>query len=161
MFEKNRASNTTSAAISIPSRLTLSSGGQLEGNVLTHGTGRLQEVLNSSSGFVEFQAHDGSTRFFNKSAIMSLDPVTIPAADQLARRNPNASAFDPYQVLGVGSQTPIAEIRTAYHELARTYHPDHYQTLNLPNEVMQYLQSMAQRINLAWETISRLQPVAE
>jgi hypothetical protein len=161
MFEKNRASNASSAGTAIAARLILNSGEVLDGSVISHCTGRFQEVLNSSAAFVEFQNHQGQTRYFNKSAIVSLDPVNIPATDQLARRNPNSPVFDPYQVLGVRSDMPMTDIRTAYHELARAYHPDRFLTANLPTEVMQYLESMAQRVNLAWETVSRAQVAAE
>ena len=161
MFEKNRASNSTSTAVEIPARLTLMSGQEFVGNAISHGTGRLQEILGSASGFVEFRSHDGESRNFNKAAILSLDRMAIPAADQLTRRNPNAPVFDPYQVLGVNADTTLADSRTAYHSMARRYHPDHFENAALPQEVKDYLISMAQRVNLAWETISRAKAPTE
>ncbi len=160
MFEKSRAANITGNAKTIPARLVLVSGETFDGTVLVHGVGRLQEALNSSNTFIEFLTVDGHTRHFNKAVIVSLDPLDIPQADQLTKRNPNAAAFDPYHVLSVTSEMPAEQIRSTYHELARKYHPDRFVSAGLPSEVSQYLESMAQRINLAYETISRAHPSA-
>lgn len=33
-------------------------------------------------------------------------------------------SYDPYQVLGVTSDTPMSEVKKAYRKLAKAYHPD-------------------------------------
>ncbi len=60
---------------------------------------------------------------------------------------------DPYSILGVSSSASDAEIKTAYRNLARKYHPDNYSDDNplkdLANEKMQ-------EINAAYDEIQRM-----
>ena len=157
MFEKSRASNLTSQTVQVPASITLASGDILHGAVIATGTGRLTDVLNAPSAFVEFHSHTGDVRHLNKAAIVSIDPVNVSAADQLARRNVEAAAFDPYAVLGMTANASLQELHQAYLNLARTYHPDRFVAAGLPGEVTDYISAMAKRINAAWEILSRSQ----
>ena len=59
---------------------------------------------------------------------------------------------NPYKVLGVSPNADDEEIRRAYHELARKYHPDRYTNsdlADLANEKMQ-------EVNAAYEEIQRM-----
>lgn len=155
MFEKSRSSNLTSSSTLIPATITLTSGDILVGSVVAGGSGRLQEVLNAPSAFVEFHSHAGDLRFLNKAAIASIAPLDAAAADQLARRNVEAAAFDPYAVLGLTGAASLEQLHAAYVNLARNYHPDRYAAAGLPREVTDYIAAMAKRINAAWDIISR------
>lgn len=157
MFEKSRASNLTSQTTRIPAAITLTSGDALNGAVIAAGNGRLTEVLNAPSAFVEFHSHTGEVRHLNKAAIVSIDPLNAGAADQLTKRNVEAAVFDPYAILGMNTQASVAELHQAYLNLARTYHPDRFAAAGLPAEVTEYIGAMAKRINAAWEILSRNQ----
>ena len=157
MFEKNRASNITAATVRIAARITLNSGECVAGHLVAPGSGRLAEALNSTAPFIEFQTLSGATRHINKLAIVSLDPVEVPNSDQLARRNADAAAFDPYAVLGLASTALPEQLHEAYVSLVRTYHPDRYAAAGLPREVTDYIAAMSKRINAAWEIVSRSQ----
>jgi hypothetical protein len=112
MFEKSRASNMTAQVNMIPASLVLSTGETLSGNITSTGPGRLIDVLNAATAFIEFHTHDGEIRHINKSAVISLAQPDLPRTDQLARRNADAAAFDPYAVLGVNrdaTPTPFAK----------------------------------------------------
>ncbi len=41
------------------------------------------------------------------------------------------------------------EVRQAYLRLAKAYHPDRYASVELPEEVRDYLSAMARRVNAA------------
>lgn len=158
MFEKKSASNITAATVRIAARITLSSGDCLSGHLVAAGSGRLSEALNGPSPFIEFQSPGGEVRHFNKLAILCVDPVDVPNANQLARRNADSAAFDPYAVLGLSSAASPEQLHAAYVSLARTYHPDRYAAAGLPSEMTEYVSAMAKRINAAWEIVSHSQP---
>jgi hypothetical protein len=157
MFEKSRASNMTAQVNMIPASLVLSTGETLSGNVTSTGPGRLIDVLNAPTAFIEFHTHDGEIRHINKSAVISLAQPDLPRTDQLARRNADAAAFDPYAVLGVNRDATPDAIREAFIRLARLYHPDSHASATLPGEVSDYICAMAKRINAAWDILSRSQ----
>lgn len=58
---------------------------------------------------------------------------------------------DPYSVLGVGSNASDEEIKKAYRELARKYHPDNYQN----NPLADLAEEKMKEINEAYEEINK------
>lgn len=62
------------------------------------------------------------------------------------------SMQDPYAVLGVSPQATDAEVKAAYREMARKYHPDNY----TDNPLSDLAQKKMQEINEAYDTIVRM-----
>jgi curved DNA-binding protein CbpA len=58
---------------------------------------------------------------------------------------------DPYEVLGVSQSASDEEIKRAYRDLARKYHPDNYQD----NPLADLAQEKMKEINEAYDTITR------
>jgi DnaJ like chaperone protein len=61
---------------------------------------------------------------------------------------------DPYDVLGVTSGTPMAEIRKAWHQLVRDTHPDRMMARGVPEEAVKMAEKRMIAINRAWEDIN-------
>ena len=59
---------------------------------------------------------------------------------------------DPYSVLGVSPSASDEEIKKAYRELARKYHPDNYHD----NPLSDLAQEKMKEINEAYDTIMRM-----
>ncbi len=59
---------------------------------------------------------------------------------------------DPYQVLGVSPSASDEEIKRAYRELARKYHPDNYQN----NPLADLAEEKMKEINEAYEAVTKL-----
>ena len=58
---------------------------------------------------------------------------------------------DPYEVLGVRKDASMDEIKTAYKELVKKYHPDKYQN----NPLSDLAEEKLQEVNEAYETICK------
>ena len=59
---------------------------------------------------------------------------------------------DPYQVLGVKPDASDDEVKRAYRELARKYHPDNYQN----NPLADLAEEKMKEINEAYDAITRM-----
>lgn len=59
---------------------------------------------------------------------------------------------DPYSVLGVDSNASDEEIKRAYRELARKYHPDNYQN----NPLADLAEEKMKEINEAYDAINKM-----
>ncbi len=62
------------------------------------------------------------------------------------------SVNDPYKVLGIQPDATDDEVKAAYRELARKYHPDNYTN----NPLSELAQEKMQEINEAYDTIVRM-----
>lgn len=58
---------------------------------------------------------------------------------------------DPYQVLGISQNSTDSQVKTAYRELARKYHPDNY----VNNPLADLAQEKMKQINEAYDAIQR------
>ncbi|MGN1014201.1 MAG: DnaJ domain-containing protein [Butyricicoccus sp.] len=59
--------------------------------------------------------------------------------------------MDPYKVLGISSNATDDEVKKAYRELARKYHPDNY----IDNPLADLAQEKMQQVNDAYDTIMK------
>jgi len=59
---------------------------------------------------------------------------------------------DPYSVLGVSQSASDEEVKKAYRELARKYHPDNYQN----NPLADLAEEKMKEINEAYDTVTKL-----
>ncbi|MGI9483503.1 MAG: J domain-containing protein [Hyphomicrobiales bacterium] len=112
-------------------------------------------ILNGADMFIEIEDAQGVVRIISKDTIKSIEPVFAPRTDQLKRRLKQTGSFDPYVILGVPQGADIEAIRAAYRDLATQYHPDRFASMDLPKEMSKYVDSMARRINMAWQELSK------
>ncbi|WP_145110524.1 TerB family tellurite resistance protein [Cereibacter azotoformans] len=64
---------------------------------------------------------------------------------------------DPYDVLGVGHDAPLTEIRSAWKRAVRDCHPDRMVARGVPEEAVKLAERRLIDINRAWEEISAKQ----
>lgn len=70
-----------------------------------------------------------------------------PSADPIAP--------DPYAVLGVARDAPMAEIKTAWRRLTREHHPDTLMAKGVPAEYVAMATTKMATINAAWDSIRK------
>ncbi|WP_120500907.1 DnaJ family molecular chaperone [Roseovarius sp. EL26] len=62
---------------------------------------------------------------------------------------------DPYVVLGVSPDTPMADIRKAWRKLVRDNHPDQMIARGVPQEAIKLAEKRMVDINHAWEAVNQ------
>lgn len=155
MFERNRVDNMAQAQqAGVPAEVSLDDGTVLKGRFLVSAHRPVYEVLNDPAPFIEFQTYGGEASLIAKATIRAIKLLNAPNAHQL-RAGGRGEAFDPHQILGITTEATQDEVRRAYHELAKVYHPDRYATAVLPAEVRDYLAATVRRINLAFQALDR------
>jgi DnaJ-domain-containing protein 1 len=137
----------------------------LDGNIirgkLTAGlTSSLEAALSKETPFLEFTSADGQRKFIAKGQIAFVEPVEPLKKPQLGEPNKKVTQTA-YSILGLKEGCSYEEARAAFHNQAKLYHPDRFTTVELPPEVVSYMNEMFRQINTAFtELRSALQVAA-
>lgn len=137
----------------IPVALTITSGEIIKGYLTTSVSGKLDDTMNRAEPYIELKRVDGTVALINKTVIAQIEQINIPRTDQLSKRALTDGVMDPHAALGVSKTSSILDIQSAYHALARRYHPDHFSGREIPPEVLQYVSAMFQRITMAYNEL--------
>ncbi len=147
------ASQTQESKANIAVAMRTTSGEVLKGELITGVSGKLADTMNKPDPFIEILRANGTTVMISKAIIAQIEQINIPRADQLTKRLNTDGVLDPYAVLGVSQNASALDIQSAYHALARRYHPDHFSGREIPPEVLQYVSAMFQRITMAYNDL--------
>ena len=152
MFVRNGTASpeTTAHTVSI----TLDDGSECKGTLHIAKSSGLADHLNGPKAFLILQTLQGDRMYLAKTAIRSVRALDVPAADQLDIMQARAESFDAHRLLGVEHGADAETVRRAYVKLARAYHPDRFQGLDMPPEVTEYLTAVAQRANVAYAELT-------
>ncbi len=151
MFERNKIDNAEHAGV--PVELSTVDGVAVNGRLLIAMGRNVFDVLNGSGAFLEFEPYGGERSFVAKASISNVKLINVPRAANLNQRLHDLDGFDPHAILGVPSSASFDDVKSAWHKLAKIYHPDRYSSAELPPEVRDYLASMARRVNAAYAVL--------
>lgn len=152
MFERGRI-DTRPEPMAVPVELELMGGEVQKGKLMLLASQAPLDAINQPGGFVEFVPYAGEPRLVAKSNIASIRLVGVPRVPALRVRSGVTDDFEPYTILGLPHGSPFEDVRNAYIELSKTYHPDRYSSAALPAEVVGYLETMARRVNAAYAAL--------
>ncbi len=135
--------------------LHLGDGKKLPVSIKLGLTGKLAETLNNAEHFVDVIAGGGQQLFINKGKIERVEISDPPIAKlNQQRRAADKAVFDPHAVLGVANGASKEELRAAWVHLVKSYHPDRFANLDVPQEMKDYAAAMQSRINMAYGQLS-------
>jgi DnaJ-domain-containing protein 1 len=159
MFDRNH-SHSHQERVDLPVRLVCEDGREQLVSIIAGADRSVGAVLNGADMFIQIETPDGVSRYISKSSICSAEPVVTPRTDQLKRKLSPSGTFDPYRILGAEPGSNVEDLRAAYRKKAAEYHPDRYASMGLPKEMLNYVDSMARNINMAWQEVSQSKKVA-
>lgn len=159
MFERNRIDNALQH-MNVPAEVTLADGSVLKGKFVIMSARSIYEVLNGETKFLEFETYGGERSLIAKATITAISLVNAPSGGGLRARLRDDQDFDPHSVLGLAPGSSWEQVRAQYLKLSKTYHPDLYSSVALPDEVHDYLAAMARRINAAYRALEEPQQAA-
>lgn len=151
MFERNKIDTIEHSAV--PVEITIADGEVVKGRMFVAMGRQAFDVLNGAGGFIEFEPYGGDRTFLAKAMLLNVKLVNVPRSGNLNARLRDVDGFDPHAVLGVAGTASFDEVKSAWHRLAKTYHPDRYINADLPGEVRDYLSAMARRVNAAFAAL--------
>lgn len=151
MFERNRVDNKTSLSIAV--ELIFVDGTTLAGKAALPPTRGVHQLLDGNDPFLFIEVFGGESQFVPKAGIKGVKLIPTVRPSMLALQLPDATHFDPYQVLGLAPGASSAEIRAAYLRKAKDYHPDRFAGIDLPDEVARYLESMVRHVYSAFRAL--------
>ena len=153
MFNSQSSANNQAEKTFIPVILTLVDGETLKGAIAIHKNGRLGDLLNGSDRYVLFKTNSGEPIYLAQTTIAAVQSNEKPSARQLDMSLKNLEDINPYLILKVKPGASKADLRHAYHELIKHYHPDQFVNVKLPREVKTYLDAVIARINAAYQEL--------
>lgn len=152
MFERNKVDNAVQQ-MTVPAELTLDDGQVLKGRFVVSANRNIYDVLNGETYFLDFETYDGERALIARATIRAVRIVPVANVNHLRGRVRENEAFDSYTILGVLQGAPWDDVRAAYVNLSKVYHPDRFANVALPAEVREYLSAMARRINAAYAAL--------
>jgi DnaJ domain len=135
-------------------KITLTDGKSQIVSVKLPMSGKLTDAFNNTEAFIDIISGDGTQQVINKAIVARAEAADPPRAGlNQQRRSSDKSGFNPYAVLGIEKSASAEEMRNAYLALVKTYHPDRYASLDLPQEMKDYAAAMQARINMAYQQL--------
>lgn len=135
----------------VAAEVSLIDGSVVKGKLWAPANKSLADTLNAGSPFLEFTPYGAERpQFLSRAHVIRLTLIDIPATPPLYERRGSGDAEDPHHVLGITPGSSWHDVREAYLKLAKSYHPDRFAGVPLPEEVTQYLGNRVRTINAAY-----------
>ena len=127
--------------------LQLKDRSTLDGFVFCSQGERVSDILNDAREFLPFETHTEDIMMLRKGVITSI----------LAREEDDRKKLvtDPFEILGISPGSSRDEVKQAYHQKVRLYHPDKLTSLDLPEDMTSYASDTLARINSAYDLVMR------
>lgn len=131
----------------IPVSIRMSDGSLVQGEIAGGLTTDLGSALNKVDDFIEFISRDGQRKFLAKNQISYLEPLEPLRKPNLVPRMPGS---DPFAMLGLSQECDFETAKAKFRELAKMYHPDTVNAIDLPQDIKSYMTEMFRQINNAF-----------
>lgn len=131
-------------------KIELNNGRLLMGILEKPRSKTLTEYVNNGEAFLELTLVDGAQVQVAKSSISICEQTAVGKIDPLKSASKLVDVENPLVVLGLQTIESKEQVRQAYLGRMRIYHSDRYGGVDLPPEVVDHMELMTKRINVAY-----------
>ncbi|MEM0899109.1 MAG: DnaJ domain-containing protein [Pseudomonadota bacterium] len=118
--------------------LRMVDGQIIEGSVNGGVTADLAVILNRPGNFVEITVKGGVKKYIGAQHIVSIEK-TKSLSEINAPSVLHGSRANAYAILKLPETCTREELNRRYREMVKTYHPDKYRHVDMPDEIAEYL----------------------
>lgn len=129
--------------------MVLSDGTEMRAIVMVPREKTLKDVFNVTDPFLEVECLERGPIVFQREALRSVRPASLPKAIQLDKRIAAAEKLHAHQALGVPKTASADMIAAACDRLKDTYDPARATAAGMPVEVVEFMTAMCNRIDAA------------
>lgn len=130
-------------------------GSTYSGKIVAGLSAGLLAAINKEQPFIELVDERGVKRCLGQAHIVSVEMTeTFKQSD--APEVTSASEKNAFAILGLEPGCTSAEAQQRYHMMIKKYHPDKFQSVELPSEMTNYLDTMTQELSIAYKIVSQL-----
>ena len=141
--------------------IVLSDGSAMRAIVMIPREKTLKDVFNVTDTFLEVECLENGPIVFQREALRSVRPATLPKADQLDKRIVAADKLQAHLVLKVGKLADRATVSAAADRLNATYDPARAVAADMPPEVVAFMEAMCRRVNAARGELEAIYQLAQ
>ena len=120
----------------------------------------LKDVFNVTDTFIEVECLENGPIVFQRDALRSVRPATLPRADQLDKRILAAEKLHAHLVLKVAKTADAATVAAGAERLVAMYDPARAVAADMPPEVVAFMEAMCRRVNAARAELEAIHELA-
>jgi hypothetical protein len=109
----------------------------------------LKDVFNVTDTFLEVECLENGPVVFQREALRTVRPATLPKAIQLDKRLAAAEKMHAHLVLKITKITDLDSIAAAHEKLKDQYDPARAVAAGMPAEVVDFMEAMCRRLDAA------------
>jgi hypothetical protein len=121
----------------------------------------LKDVFNVADTFLEVECLENGQVVFQREALRSVRPATLPKAIQLDKRLAAAEKMHAHLVLKVAKTAGLDAIVAAHETLKAQYDPARAVAADMPDEVVAFMEAMGRRVDAARNELESILRQAE
>lgn len=129
--------------------MVMTDGSQMRAIIMIPREKGLKDVFNVTDTFLEVECLENGPIVFQREALRSVRPASLPKAVQLDKRLAAAEKLHAHQTLGIAKLANLETIVAAHEKLKAKYDPALAVAADMPTEVIEFMTAMGRRLDAA------------
>lgn len=143
-----------SSANKLEVTVVLADGSTVSGAINAGLSAGLLAAINKEVPFIELTEASGTKRCIGLAHIMSVEEAK-PFRQPKALQATTANAQNAFAMMRLSPECTAEDAQRRYHEMVKQYHPDKYQSVDLPPEISDYLSQTFHQLSTAYKIVTQ------